>query len=93
MAAEKKVVKGISTLAKNNFTYQDYLQCLTNQISKKAIDYRIKSKRQVITSNMVKYIALASFSDKRYILQCGIHSQPYSIKNNDVCYASKCKKT
>lgn len=58
---EKLVIKGISKVAKNTFTFNDYLSCLSNQILKKVIDYRIQSKKQCITSNVVKKIALASF--------------------------------
>ena len=62
---EKLVLKGITKIAKNNFAFDDYLSCLTDQISKRALEYRIQSKKQVISSTVVKKITLAGFSDKR----------------------------
>ncbi len=90
LSSDKLVLKGISKTAKCTFTFQDYLSCLTNQISKKVIDYRIQSKKQEITTTLVKKVALASFCDKRFILDCGIHSRPYSYNKNSVCEASEC---
>ena len=58
---EKLVLKGITKLAKNNFDFNDYLNCLSGQISKRAVEYRIQSKKQVISSTIVKKIALAGF--------------------------------
>ena len=87
---EKLVLKGITKIAKNNFAFHDYLSCLTGQISKRALEYRIQSKKQIISSTVTKKIALAGFSDKRYILDCGIHSRPYSIDRSSKCYANEC---
>ena len=61
-------------IGKNNFVFNDYLHGLTGQISKRALEYCIQSKKQVISSSVVKKIALASFSDKSFILDFGIHS-------------------
>ena len=52
--SEKIVLKGISKVSRKDITFQDYLSCLTNQISKKVFDYRIRSKKQEIKSTMVK---------------------------------------
>lgn len=90
LSSDKLVLKGISKVAKNTFTFQDYFSCLSNQISKKVTDYRIQSKKQEITTTLVKKVALASFCDKRFILDCGIHSRPYSEDKNSVCIASEC---
>ena len=87
---DKLVLKGITKVSKNNFTFQDYFSCLTKQISKKVTDYRIQSKKQEITSTLVKKVALTTFCDKRYILDCGIHTRPYSTNNNSVCGANEC---
>ena len=90
LSSDKLVLKGISKISKNTFTFNDYLSCLSNQISKKVTDYRIQSKKQEITTTLVKKVALASFCDKRFILDCGIHSRPYSKNKNSVCKASQC---
>ena len=53
--------------------FHDYFSCLSNKISKK----------NVIGYRKVKKVALDSFSDKRFNLDCGIHTGPYyEIKNN-----------
>ena len=54
LSSDKLVLKGISRSAKSTLTFQDYLSCLTNQISKKVLDYRIQSKKQEITTTIIK---------------------------------------
>ena len=46
LSSDKLVLKGISRSAKSTLTFQDYLSCLTNQISKKLFDYSIQSKNK-----------------------------------------------
>ena len=90
MTHDKLVLKGITKVSKNSFKVQDYFSCLTKQISKKVTDYRIQSKKQEITSTLVKKVALTTFCDKRFILNCGIHTRPYSTNQNSVCGANEC---
>ena len=54
LSSEKVVLKGVTRVAKSNITFQDYLSCLMNQTSIKVSDYRIQSKKQELTSTMVK---------------------------------------
>lgn len=88
--SEKIVLKGISKVSRKDITFQDYLSCLTNQICKKVLDYRIQSRKQELASTLVKKTALASFCDKRFLLDCGIHSRPYSDNKETNCIAREC---
>ena len=83
-------MKGISNIAKTNLTFHDYLHCLTSQSFKKVQDQRIQSKKQAVTSTLLQKSALASFCDKRFILDCGIHSRPYSLNKDSTCNAKEC---
>ena len=90
LTSDKLVLKGITNVAKKSLTFEDYMSCLVNQISIKVSDYRIQSTKQKVTSNFVRKIALASFCDKRYILECGIHTRPYSYDTENICHATEC---
>ena len=80
----------MSKIAKNQFTFEDYLFCLQNQRAQRTDDFRITSKCQQISSNIIRKIALSGFMDKRYVLDCGIHTVPFSLDNNSRCYEPEC---
>ena len=77
-------------MAKSQFTFEDYLYCLQNQRAQRTDDFRITSKCQQISSNIIRKIALSGFMDKRYVLDCGIHTVPFSLDNNSRCYEPEC---
>ena len=87
---DKIIMKGVSKTAQKCFTFDDYFLCLQKQIMMRALEYRILSKKQQISSTLVQKVAVSGFDDKRFILECGIHSRPYNYKNSDKCYAEEC---
>lgn len=88
--SDKLTLKGVSKMAKNQFTFEDYLFCLQNQRAQRTDDFRITSKCQQISSNIIRKIALSGFMDKRYVLDCGIHTVPFSLDNSSRCYETEC---
>ena len=88
--SDKLIMKGVSKYAKSKFTFHDYFLCLQNQVAQRAIDFRIQSKNHQLSSTIIQKVALSGFCDKRYILQCGVHSIPYNYNNSDTCYAEEC---
>ena len=88
--SDKLTLKGVSKMAKSQFTFEDYLYCLQNQRAQRTDDFRITSKCQQISSNIIRKIALSGFMDKRYVLDCGIHTVPFSLDNNSRCYEPGC---
>jgi len=88
--SDKLTLKGVSKRSKNQFTFENYLFCLQNQRPERISDYRILSKCQQISSNIVRKIALSGFMDKRYVLDCGIHTVPFSLNINSKCFKSEC---
>lgn len=90
--SEKLVCKGSSKFSMNNITFNDYFSCLNEQIPKHVQDYRIVSKKQILTTNYIQKMAFSGFDDKRYLLDCGIHSYPYDGGNIDVCCNESCIK-
>jgi len=85
-------MKGISRIGQSKFVFQDYYTCLHSQVARRTTDFRIQSKKQKLTSVLVQKIALSGFDDKRYILDCGIHSVPYGYSIvSTKCNASECR--
>ena len=89
---EKLVCKGSSKFSLNNITFEDYLSCLERQETKYVQDFRIMSKNQVLTTKFIQKKAFSGFDDKRYILDCGIHSYPFSELNSYKCSSPECRK-
>ena len=88
---DKLTMKGVSGRAKSRFAFQDYFTCLKSQVAKRTVDFRIQSKKQKLSSVIIQNVALSGFDDKRYILDCGIHSVPYGYNNiSTKCNASEC---
>ena len=79
-------VKGVSKLSKEQFTFENYLFCLQNQRAQRTLDFRIQSKCQQLSSNIIQKIGLSGFSDIRFIFDCGIHTAPFSLNNCSRCY-------
>mgnify|MGYP006931557636 CR=1 FL=1 len=88
---DKLTMKGVSRRAKDRFTFQDYFRCMQSQVSRRTVDYRIQSKKQKLSSVTIQKVALSGFDDKRYILDCGVHSVPYGCTVSNKCSASECR--
>jgi hypothetical protein len=78
-------LKGIQKRTAKNITFKSYLKCLEDFYSQRNFVYQITSKQQKVTTNLVHKISLSSFDDKRYIFNCGVHSEPYSNSNSPFC--------
>jgi hypothetical protein len=81
-------LKGIQKRTARNIQFSSYLKCLSDFSAQREKTFQIRSKKQKIETTMVSKISLSSFCDKRFILNCGIHSRPYSNNINPVC--NKC---
>lgn len=78
-------LKGIQKKTAREIHFKKYLNCLEKNIALRNIVYQITSKKQKISTNVVQKISLSSFDDKRYLLNCGIHSKPFSSNNQPFC--------
>jgi len=78
-------LKGIQKRTAREIHFEKYLLCLERNIALRNIVYQITSKKQKISTNAVHKISLSSFDDKRYVLNCGVHSIPYSSSNQPFC--------
>lgn len=78
-------LKGIQKRTARDIQFSSYFNCLSNFSAQREKTFQIVSKKQKIQTNMVSKISLSSFCDKRFILNCGIHSTPYSLENNPFC--------
>jgi len=78
-------LKGIQKRTAREIHFEKYLKCLEKNIALRNIIYQITSKKQKLTTNITNKISLSSFDDKRYLLNCGIHSTPFSRSNQPFC--------
>jgi hypothetical protein len=78
-------LKGIQKRTARNIQFSSYLKCLSEFSAQREKTFQIISKKQKIQTTMVSKISLSSFCDKRFILNCGIHSRPYSNENKSFC--------
>jgi hypothetical protein len=75
---EKKVCKGLGRVAINNrLKFKHYKRCLVKKISKRFDFHVIRSKTHRISTARIKKKAISHFDSKRWIFDCGIHSEPY----------------
>ena len=78
-------LKGIQKKTARDLHFKKYLKCLEENHARRDKVYQITSKAQSISTNLVNKISLSSFDDKSYILNCGVHSEPFSHVNNPFC--------
>lgn len=78
-------LKGIQRKTAREIHFDKYLKCLSQNYAQRDNVFQISSKNQSISTNLVNKISLSSFDDKRYIYNCGIHSEPYSYNNTPFC--------
>jgi len=78
-------LKGIQKRTAREIHFYKYLNCLNYISLQRENVYQISSKSQHINSTIMNKITLSSFDDKRFIYNCGIHSEPFSYNNKNYC--------
>lgn len=78
-------LKGVQKRTAREIHFEKYLLCLFQKNAQRDKNFQICSKKQKISTKIVNKISLSCFDDKRYLLNCGIHSEPYSLKNSSFC--------
>jgi hypothetical protein len=69
--------KGITKSYRKKITFQNYKACVQS-FSKFEIDqFTIRSKNHKLQTLKINKLCFSSFDDKRYLMQCGVHSVPY----------------
>ena len=84
----EKKCKGVTKARTRTLKFASYKKCLSNFATIKATVARISVKNHRITSILQQRVCLSSFDDKRYLLECGVHSTPY--KDEGIPQNSKC---
>lgn len=88
--------KGVSKGYKKNIRFEAFEKCISRISSKSVKQFRIQAKNHIVNTVQIKKVCFTSFDDKRYILNCGIHSVPYGSKyvlgNNKSKSCVYCKK-
>jgi hypothetical protein len=75
---EKKVCKGLGRVAiRNRLRFNHYKTCLLKGLSRRFNFHTIRSKYQRISTVRIQKNVLTHFDSKRWIYECGIHSEPY----------------
>jgi hypothetical protein len=78
-------LKGVQKRTAKDVHFSKYLSCLSEIKAHRERVTQIISNKQKLYTNVVSKIGLSSFCDKRFIFNCGIHSEPYSTKNEPFC--------
>jgi hypothetical protein len=79
--SEKNVCKGLGRVAiKNRLKFKQYKTCLKKLKVKRHEFASIRSVKHKLATIRQKKRALSHFDSKRWIYDCGIHSDPYGSK-------------
>lgn len=81
-------LKGIQKRVTREIHFSNYLKCIQQPYIQRELLSHIESKKHQVSTVLINKISLSSFDDKRYLLNCGIHTEPYSPENNPFC--TKC---
>lgn len=79
--------KGITKGYKKRIKFSDYLNCVKTIDSYEIEQFQIRSKTHKVFTAKIKKLAFSSFDDKRYLLNCGIHSLAYGhymLRDGDI---------
>ena len=86
--------KGITKSYKKKIGLAEYKKCLKSFAKVSITQFQIRAKSHKIFTAKVNKLAFSSFDDKRYLMNCGIHSLGYGsclIKdNNETCNFCEC---
>lgn len=82
-------LKGVQQSTARQIHFEKYVKCISSVYCRRDHVRQITSKAQKITTNFLNKISISSFDDKRYLLNCGIHSEPYHQKNKPYCLFCK----
>ena len=77
---DARKAKGIKKSVVRTISHQDYLDWLLNMTQMKHSFHAIRSHRHRLYTIKQTKLSLSSFDDKRYLLDCSIHSLPYGHK-------------
>ena len=77
----KCLAKGVNKTTKQEFTFDDYDNCLIKKkVTYKAMLSLIHKNHKIFLSQLIK-IGLSPYDDKRYICDNGIDTLPYGIES------------
>lgn len=82
-------IKGIDKRSAREIYFDNYLQCLFHNIPQRHFVRHIRSEKHQLSTSILNKLSLTAFDDKRYILNCGVHSLPYSknvYSQSPYCY-------
>ena len=89
---ELKKCKGVASTAIRSLKFESYLDSLLQGETYSAVYNKLQSKRHTIHQVREQKMALNSCDDKRYLLDCKIHTLPYGSKHitsDAVCDCSR----
>lgn len=82
----KKVCKGLKASSiQNGLCFEDYLQTLHQTVPIYRSFYNFRSKKHQITTVLQRKKALDAMDTKRWIYDCGIHTDPHGFTHSGTC--------
>jgi hypothetical protein len=82
--------KGVTKAGRNEMRFENFVMCVKTLTKLDVNQHHIRSRNHSIKTIAVNKIAFSSFDDKRYLMQCGVHSVAYGSKfiremKSDIC--------
>lgn len=85
----KSKCKGVTKSYRKKISFESYKKCVLSYDLVHITQYQIRAKSHSIYTAQISKLCFSSFDDKRYLLNCGVHSLPYGsklIKNSsEIC--------
>ena len=72
--------KGIKKSTIRTLQHDDYIKCLFDMEQRQHTFHSIRSQNHQLFTIKQKKTSLSAFDDKRYLLNCSVHSLPYGHK-------------
>ena len=81
--------KGVTKSYRKQISFEEYKNCVRTFDRVTLTQYQIRAKTHTIYTAQIEKLCFSSFDDKRFLLNCGVHSLPYGSKfitqSQDVC--------
>ena len=74
--------KGVPQTIRNLLCFVNYADCIINETEYISSSVKFKSSRHRMTMVEESRVCLRNFDDKRFMLNCGLHSRPHGHFSN-----------
>jgi hypothetical protein len=69
--------KGVTAAARRDMRFKNYKNCIKTIAKFRVNQHHIRSRNHRLQTIAVNKVAFSSFDDKRFLMECSVHSMPY----------------